>query len=335
MVRSEIRHQGKARMNTKLGCGALAFLSICSGIAHGQMQDSYRGFRIGMVLSETFAVGGGNLEKAQAACVNPPTRLSSQEHDLLTKVCAKMQRTLAGQPAEWEFPKEQLRLAFDNMRLIRVSDFDGVIHLQATQSQIGAFSPSSAIVAPTSAQQPLAPSVPGLNQDQDVAVASRAAKAKQAAQGAPAGAVASPAVIPAPMKKDTTTVQQKTQLTESSSVEEVVAFIHASKEGDPTPPVLQKENLSPAFARAASKALILITVNPKDADSWLGAAEDLASPGPDGLPEMSALIDLHRMQALAYRNQKPSDECQKDIYFQLQIRHYFSTPKACGFETNK
>jgi hypothetical protein len=133
--------------------GACILLLLAAGVASGQTQDTYKGFHIGMILSEAFAVGGGNLEKAQAACANPPGRLSSQEHELLAKVCVKMERTLSGQPTEWEFPKEQLRIAFDRRHVIRVSDFDGVIHLQETQPQTTVSTPAPTIVAPTSTQQ--------------------------------------------------------------------------------------------------------------------------------------------------------------------------------------
>jgi hypothetical protein len=115
------------------GCATFLFLG---GIAFAQTQQSssYRGFHTGMSLSETFAVGSGNLEKAQAACANPPKQLSDDEKTTLTNACAKIERTLSGLPTEWEFPKEQLRLAFDKGHVIRVSDFNGVIHLQATDA---------------------------------------------------------------------------------------------------------------------------------------------------------------------------------------------------------
>jgi hypothetical protein len=149
-------------LKTKTIVAVVALLLNCSCIAYAQSQDSYRGFHIGMVLSETFAVGGGNLDKAQAGCGNPPKQLSNQERDLLTNVCVKMERTLSGQPTEWEFQKEQLRLAFDEGHLIRVSDFDGVVHLQAAQPQTVALTPAPTIVAPASAQQPpaLIPAAP-------------------------------------------------------------------------------------------------------------------------------------------------------------------------------
>ena len=124
-------------------------------------------------------------------------------------------------------------------------------------------------------------------------------------------------------------------LSASPTIEEVMAYIQAHKESDPAPPILKQQNLGSAFSHAAMKALIYIGVSHDEAQSWLRAAEDLASPGPDGVPEMSALIDLHKMEVRAYNRQKAPEDCQTAIYFQLEIRHYFSTPIACGFEAKK
>ncbi len=159
-------------------------LLVVSGLANGQSQDSYQGFRIGMVLSETFAVGGGNLEKAQAACANPPRNLSDQERGLLSQVCPKMVRTLSGQPTEWEFPKLKLRIAFDKGHIIRVSDFDGVVHLQETLPQSVASVSTSVPTTqePTSVPQPMTPATSLANQGQDVAAAAAANKATKAAR---------------------------------------------------------------------------------------------------------------------------------------------------------
>ena len=136
-------------------------------------------------------------------------------------------------------------------------------------------------------------------------------------------------------QQEPVTVQTKADLSANPTIEEVMAYIRAHKESDPAPPILKQQNLGPAFSHAAMKALIYIGVSHDEAQSWLRAAEDLASPGPDGLPEMSALIDLHKMEAQAYNRQKAPEDCQTAIYFQLEIRHYFSTPIACGFEAKK
>ena len=183
--------------------GVAFLLIIGTGLAHGQTQDSYRGFRIGMALSETFAVGGGNLEKAQAACASPPKQLSSQERELLARVCPKIERTLSGQPTEWEFPKEKIRIAFDGGHIIRVSDFDGEIHLQGTQPQIAASvsSPVPPIPGPIPVQQPTTSSTPLPNQDQDVAAAAAANKAAKAKAAAQQGQLTpTPATVVAPVE---------------------------------------------------------------------------------------------------------------------------------------
>jgi hypothetical protein len=309
-------------MKTELVCGAIALLSFVSGAAQAQTSDSYKGFRIGMTLSEGVAVGGGNFNQVQAVCANPPVQLSTEQREFVTKECAKVQQTLSGQPTEWEFPKEQIRLAFENGHLIRVSDFDGVIHLQAGTS--------SAFQAPSLASTPS-------NDVQDVAAASRAMKAKQATQvqAAQSTTVPPPTATAVGGQQELTTAQTKADLSASPTIEEVMAYIRAHKESDPAPPLLKQQNLGPAFSHAAMKALIYIGVSHDEAQSWLRAAEDLASPGPDGVPEMSALIDLHKMEVRAYNRQKAPEDCQTAIYFQLEIRHYFSTPIACGFEAKK
>jgi hypothetical protein len=309
-------------MKTGLVCGTIAVLSFLSSAAHAQTSDSYRGFRIGMTLSETTAVGGGNLNQVQAVCANPPQQLSTEQREFVLKECAKVQRTLSGQPTEWEFPKEQLRLAFDNGHLIRVSDFDGVIHLTVATT-----------VAP---QAQVGSSVPP-NDVQDVAAASRAVKTRQATQvqATQSSIVPASTTTTAGGQQEPVTVQTKADLSANPTIEEVMAYIRAHKESDPAPPILKQQNLGPAFSHAAMKALIYIGVSHDEAQSWLRAAEDLASPGPDGLPEMSALIDLHKMEAQAYNRQKAPEDCQTAIYFQLEIRHYFSTPTACGFEAKR
>jgi hypothetical protein len=308
------------RMKTGLLCGAVALLSLVGGTARAQTSDSYKGFRIGMTLSETTAVGGGNLNQVQAVCANPPQQLSTEQREFVLKECAKVQRTLSGQPTEWEFPKEQLRLAFDNGHLVRVSDFDGVIHLP---------------VATTVAPQALVGSSVPPNDVQDVAAASRAMKARQATHVQATQSSTVPPSTTVGGQQELVTVQTKADLSANPTIEEVMAYIRAHKESDPAPPILKQQNLGPAFCHAAMKALIYIGVSHDEAQSWLRAAEDLASPGPDGLPEMSALIDLHKMEAQAYNRQKAPEDCQTAIYFQLQIRHYFSTPTACGFETKR
>jgi hypothetical protein len=159
-------------------------LLVVSGLAKGQSQDSYQGFRIGMVLSEAVAVGGGNLEQAQAVCANPPRTLSDQERGLLSQVCPKMVRTISGQPTEWEFPKLKLRIAFDKGHIIRVSDFDGVVHLQETlpQSVASVSTSMPTTQGPTSVPRPPTLTSPLPNQDQDVATAAAANRATKAAR---------------------------------------------------------------------------------------------------------------------------------------------------------
>ena len=163
----------------------MALFFVALSLAQTQNSDTYQGFRIGMGLAETMAVGGGNLEKGRAVCTNPPKHLSNKEQTYLASVCSKIERTLAGQPTEWEFPKEQLRLAFDKGHIIRVTDFNGVIHLEA-QTQTAVSTPASQI---TSAPQP---QTTVQVQDQNVAAASRAMRQAKTAQAASTASPVSP-----------------------------------------------------------------------------------------------------------------------------------------------
>jgi hypothetical protein len=184
------------RGETLVRKAALAWVTVlvlaCTASAQTAEGDTYQGFRLGMVLSETFAVGGGNLEKARAACAKPPRIMSKKDRNRLTIACPKIERTLVGQPTEWEFPKNQLRIAFDKGHIVRISDFNGVVHLQETQIQIvGSNSASTATSsATTTSPTPLPPQTPEQTQasafqEQDVAAASRAAKTKREAAPAP------------------------------------------------------------------------------------------------------------------------------------------------------
>lgn len=170
-------------MRRATATSVMALFFVVVSLAQTPNSDTYQGFRIGMDLAETMAVGGGNLEKGRALCTNPPKHLSDMEQAYFARVCPKIERTLAGQPTEWEFPKEQLRLAFDKGHVIRVTDFNGVIHLEA-QTQAGGSTPAP--VMPT--QIPPAQQTQATGQVQDVAAASRAmrqAKTAQAASTAP------------------------------------------------------------------------------------------------------------------------------------------------------
>lgn len=170
-------------MRRATATSVMALFFVVVSLAQTQNSDMYQGFRIGMDLAETMAVAGGNLEKGRALCTNPPKHLSDKEQAHFASVCPKIERTLAGEPTEWEFPKEQLRLAFDKGHVIRVTDFNGVIHLEA-QTQAGGSTPAP--IMPT--QISPAQQTQATGQVQDVAAASRAmrqAKTAQAASTAP------------------------------------------------------------------------------------------------------------------------------------------------------
>lgn len=167
----------------------MALFFVVVSLAQTRNSDTYQGLRIGMDLAETMAVGGGNLEKGRALCTNPPKHLSDREQAYFASVCHKIERTLAGQPTEWEFPKEQLRLAFDKGHIIRVTDFNGVVHLEA-QTQTAASTPAS--IMPTQIPSAPQPQATGQVQDQDVAAASRAMKQAKTAQAASTASPVSP-----------------------------------------------------------------------------------------------------------------------------------------------
>lgn len=168
----------------------MALFFVAVSLAQTGNSDTYQGFRIGMGLAETMTVAGGNLEKGRALCTNPPKHLSDKEQTYFASVCPKIERTLAGQPTEWEFPKEQLRLAFDKGHVIRVTDFNGVVHLQEAQTQtaVSTLAPTMPTQIP-SAQQPQATVQV---QDQDVAAASRAMRQAKTAQAASTASPVSP-----------------------------------------------------------------------------------------------------------------------------------------------
>jgi hypothetical protein len=132
----------------------------------------------------------------------------------------------------------------------------------------------------------------------------------------------------------------KPMLSDNLTYEEAVAYIQAASANgqngtDSTPDAIGKKNLNASFARAASKALLSLSIGqPKDADPWIGAARNLADPGAGGVPEIAALLVLMNIEREIYdRNllgkRFDKEECIQGMYVQLHQRHFWSTPIAC------
>jgi hypothetical protein len=205
-------------------------------------------------------------------------------------------------------------------------------------------------------------------QDQDVAAASRAQKAKQTAQpdpkptyhadtqtfSCPAGfdvyadqneAVANKPFVhcvktaktaPVTASAPASTKAAVPTLSDEPTYEEATAYIHAASaagvKDKQIPASITKKNLTPSFIFGASKALMILnTGNYEEAESWLTASDDLTEPTTNGLPAMKVSAALRRLESKVISKQAIPKDCTTGIYVQLQLGHWWSTPKACDF----
>jgi hypothetical protein len=151
-------------------------------------------------------------------------------------------------------------------------------------------------------------------------------------------AQAQPQILASPVAASPTPA--KPRLPDKLTYEEAIQYIQAASASgqngtDSSPDPIGKKNLNPSFARAASKALLSLSIGqPKDADPWIGAARDLADSGAGGVPENAALLALMNIEREIYdRNllgkRFDKEECIQGMYVQLHLRHFWSVPVAC------